>query len=93
MQSKESHRTANFRYAVALASDDDLAKRYPREIGRRLLMSSAGLVRERVRAQMGLRSLLPMTREVRPAATAATLRAVALAVPDLGRLALQKVWR
>lgn len=93
MASRESKYAADFRYAVALASDAGLASRYPQLIGRRLALSSLTLARERLRRRMGVRSILTIARGLQPAATRTALRAVVIALPDLARIALEKTIR
>ena len=90
LASRETKSAADFDYALALASDDELTRRYPREIGRRLALTTVGLSRERLRAGKGARSILDLVRDLRPIATAPMLRAMALTLPELTRLAARK---
>jgi glycosyltransferase involved in cell wall biosynthesis len=90
LASHEAKYGADFRYAVALASDDELTRRYPREIGRRLALTTVGLSRERLRAGKGARSILDVGLDLRPIVRAPVLRALALALPGLARLAARR---
>jgi hypothetical protein len=75
-------------YAVGLASDPTLARRYPREIGRRLVLTSYALCKQRLREPAALPNLL---HELRPAANGAALRAVLSALPELATLAARRL--
>ncbi len=90
LASRESKYAADFRYALALASDNELTRRYPRDIGRRLALTTVCLSRERLRAGKGARSILNLGLDLRRIATAPVLRALALALPDLTLLAARK---
>lgn len=92
LASSETRSAADFRYALALASDDDLTRRYPREIGRRLALTTVGLSRERLRAGKGVSALLELGLDLRPLATRPVLRALALALPEVTRLAARKAF-
>lgn len=90
LASRETKYAVDFEYAVALASDDGLTRRYPREIGRRLALTTVGLSKERLRAGKGARSILDLVRDLRPVASTPMLRAMALTLPELTRLAARK---
>jgi len=90
LASRETKYAVDFEYALALASDYELTRRYPREIGRRLALTTVGLSKERLLAGKGARSLLDLVRDLRPVVTAPMLRAMALTLPELTRLAVRK---
>lgn len=90
LASRETKCAADFLYALALASDRELTHRYPQDIGRRVALTTVSLSRERLRSGKGARSILDLGLNLRPIVTAPVLRALALSLPALARLAARR---
>lgn len=83
--------SADLRFAVALASDPILAKRYPRELGARLTLTALSLAR--ASAGEGLFSFARIGPELGALANAEALRTILFAVPEITRFVLKRIGR
>lgn len=86
----ERRTTVNLRFAIALASDSNLTKKYPKLIGRRLVLTALSLARQRVRSKMGIGAVLNIATELSPALTLKVARAVVVSAPDLAAFAYRR---